>query len=475
MSHILGNSRTPFACVLLAVTSLVVSVPVDAAPIEGREPVIDVADDASPTEPLNPLPIDEGASEMPESLADIQAARAALAQGNIEACHEKLRAAYAKSPNLPPPKLMLARMLLAVGQIGRGRAFLEEEAVAHPNHPDVYLLFGRLALADGHATDAALHFAKAESLPTPKNWNDGQREHHAQACLEGKTQVAERRGDWAEAMKLYQDQVDAHPKDAQLRDRYAMVLFRAGELDRAFEQFDLAYLQDKTMNPPEISMAVMYVRQARYEQADEWFAKAFEKHEDDPAVHFEHSIAMLYQDRTEEAAASAAQAQELGMTSSLLDMHLGLIAMQQGNAAAAERQFQKVLDDSPDNANAMTKLALVLVEQGDDASQSRALKIAEEAGKKSPNSPEVAAVLGWVLYRTGKKEEGENLLRAAATHGSSNPLSLFLLARLLMLEEKSADAQQVAGILREQLDRPGLFVLRPAARKWLESMHRESP
>ena len=470
MSHLTGKFCIPFACVLLAVALLVISVPIHAAPIEGSEPAIDLADDASPTEPLNPLPIDDGASEMPESLADIQAARAALAEGDIEACHEKLRAAYAKSPNLPPPKLMLARMLLAVGQIGRGRAFLEEEAVAHPNHPDVYLLFGRLALADGHATDAALHFSKAESLPTPKNWNDGQREHHAQACLEGKTQVAERRGDWSEAMKLYQEQVEANSRDAQLRDRYAMVLFRAGELDRAFEQFDLAFLQDKTMNPPEISMAVMNVRQAKYEQADEWFAKAFDKHDDDPAVHFEHSIAMLYQDRTEEAAASVAKAQELGMKSSLLDMHLGLIAMQQGNGAAAERQFQKVLEDSPDNANAMIKLALVLVEQGDDASQSRALEIAEKAGEKSPGSPEVAAVLGWTLYRTGKKEEGENLLRAAAAHSSSNPVALFLLARLLTLEEKSKDAEEVAGVLREQLDRPGLFVLRPAARKWLANI-----
>ena len=433
-----------------------------AAPIEetGRADVEGLSD------------ADDGAivPDAPEGLAEINAARAALAEGDIESCRNKLRAAYAKSPNLPPPKLMLARLMLGAGQIRLGRQLLEEVAQSHPNHPDLYLLFGKLALADGHATDAALHFEKALSLAIPTNWNDGQRAFLKRACLEGQTSVAERRGDWDEAADLYQQQIEARPKDANLRDRFAMVLFQAGEDDRAFEQFDLSFLQDASMNPPEISMAVMEVRTGDYRKADQWFAKAVEKHSDNPAVHFEHSIAMLFQDRTQAAAASAARVAELGMNSPLLTMHRGLIAMQQADSAAAEKYFTQLLDSSPKNFGAMAKLALVMVEQDDSGKQNKAVELAEAAAKLNDNSTEVAAVLGWIYYRTGQKKKGRTLLQAAAAHPANDPLPLFLYARVLYMEEATSDAEQAAKLLRQRLEQPGMFPLRPAAKKWLASV-----
>ena len=158
------------------------------------------------------------------------------------------------------------------------------------------------------------------------------------------------------------------------------------------------------------------------------------------------------------------------MSSPLLETHLGLIALQQGDGAAVEKHFAKVLQDNPDNAGVTTKLALILVERGDEASQKRAVALAEQAGKTYPASPEVGAVLGWVYYRTGRQAEGGNLLRAAAAQGNSNPLALFLLARMLVLEEETEDVRPVAKVLSQRLEQPGLFVFRPAARKWLESL-----
>ena len=409
----------------------------------------------------------EAPQELPEGLKEIQQAHRALVAGDLDTCREQLRVAYAKSPNLPPPKLMLARLVLDTGQIRFARQLLEEVAVAQPKHPEVYLLFGRLALADGHTTDAALHFQHALSLGEPKNWNDGQRAYLQHACRQGKTKVAEQRGDWDAAAKLYQAQIEARPKNAQLRDRFAMALFRAGELDRAFEQFDLAQLQDESMNPPEVSMAVMFVRQHDYANADEWFAKALAKHAQKPAVHFEHSIAMLFQDRTAEAAASANKAAELGMVSELLDMHLGLIALQSGDGAAAEKRFTEVLQQSPDNAAAATKLALLLAERSDEADRNRAVEIATQVAQAHPNSPEAVAVIGWANYRNGRKDDGETLLRAAAAQPGNDPLPLFLYARMLYAEQRTQEAEQAAKLLQQRIDQPGLFVFRPAARKWL--------
>ena len=446
---------------LLAAPFFVTAAPIDEGDLSVDDDLFGAEVEDTSNDPAAPSP------ELPPGFKEIQQARQALVDGNMQLCRDKLRAAYAQSPNLPPPKLMLARMVLASGQVRQGRQLLEEVALSHPNHPELYVMFGRLALADGHATDAALHFRHALSLPEPKNWNDGQRAYLKRACLQGQTSVAEQRGDWAEAAKLYQQQIDTRPKDARLRDRFAMVLFRAGEWDRAFEQFDLSQLQDESMNPPEISMAVMFVREGDYDKADEWFAKALAKHADKPAVHFEHSIAMLYQDRTEEAAASAAKAGEMGMKSELLDMHLGLIALQSGDSLAAEKHFEEVLLKLPDNAGALTKLALLLAERSDAGDQQRAVELAEKAGRAHPNSPEAAAVLGWAYYRTGRKADAEKLLRAAAAQPGSDPLPLFLYARMQFAEQHADETAEAARLLAQRIEQPGLFVFRPAARKWL--------
>lgn len=341
---------------------------------------------------------------------------------------------------------------------------MREERVA------VYLLFGSLALADGHTTDAALHFEKALAVEVPSNWNEAQRKYLQQACLEGKTAVALRRGDWKAAAALFQQQVDAHPKNAQLRDQYATALFRAGELERAFEQFDLAFLQDKTMNRPEISMAVMYIRATNYDMAEKWFQQARREHPEEPSVYFEHSIGLLYQDRAEEAAKSAAKAAELGMDSPLLSMHRGLVALQQGDSEAAQTFFEQVLAASPGHVGAMTKLALLLVESKDPADRERAVEFAEAAARMRPNVPEAAAVLGWVYFRVGEGEKAHRLLRAAAGHTSADPLALFLYARLLFLEQQLEEGRKVAELLSRRIEQPGLVPLRPVIRKWLRTV-----
>jgi len=115
----------------------------------------------------------------------------------------------------------------------------------------------------------------------------------------------------------------------------------------------------------------------------------------------------------------------------------------------------------------MAHLALVLIEQKDEAKRARAAELAEAAFELRPNSPEAAAVLGWVNYRTGKAEAGERLLSAAA-QSSADPLPLFLYGRLLVLEDRQEALQQAAEQLRRRLARPGLFALRPAARRWLD-------
>lgn len=421
----------------------------------------DVTSDKVDAPPL--IGADEGVVELTE-------AQRAFKAGDLKLCQEKLRLAYANNPHMAPPKLLLANLYVANGQVGVGRRLLEEVAIAHPTRPEVYLLFGRLALYDGHVTDAALNFEKALALPMPSNWKDEQREYVQRTCLEGRTAIAQRRRDWKGAAELLQQQVEADPKNTALRDRYAMTLFRGGELDRAFEQFDVAHLQDNKMNPPEVSMAVMHVQKGEYDKADKWFAKALASHGEDGQVHFERSIALLYADRTEEADKHAAKAAELGLDAPLLSIHRGHIAVQKGDWAEAEKFFRTALKDSPDNPATMAKLALALVEQNDAAKKQEAVKLADAAAEQGNNTVEAVAALGWVYYRTGDKEKAAPLLEAAGKHPAADPTALFFYARWLVEAKESEKAQQVAQLLSERIEEPGLFALRPGVRKWLPTV-----
>jgi hypothetical protein len=83
--------------------------------------------------------------------------------------------------------------------------------------------------------------------------------------------------------------------------------------------------------------------------------------------------------------------------------------------------------------------------------------------------------LGWVYVRLKQLDKAEPLLGSAAAQPPGDPLALFFFARLLLLQEKTKEAQQVAQVLRARLDQPGLFPLRPGVRKWLEKLPKATP
>ena len=69
---------------------------------------------------------------------------------------------------------------------------------------------------------------------------------------------------------------------------------------------------------------------------------------------------------------------------------LGLAARERKDFAAAEHVFQALAQESPGDAWVRNQLALVLVEQPDDATRRRALELAELSVRQDPNAVERA-------------------------------------------------------------------------------------
>lgn len=434
-------------------------------PLEGLDAEKPPADGEQPPDADSP-------DEAQPAGAHLNAAREAFRKGEIEQSLAQLRAAAAAAPSLAPPKLMLASLHLTAAERAAGRQLLEEAAVEDPYHPEVYLLFGNLALMENRLTDANLHFEKAIDLNIPPGWSPEQRRQLQISVYTGQAEVAERRRDWSRAQEVLGKWARLQPGDGLLRDRWATALFRADLTEKAFEQFDISFRQDQRMNPPEASMGVMHVAGGNYRQANHWFARALAAYGDDPRVHYEWSLALLHQDRAEEAEQHASKAVAMGMDNARLDLQRGMIARQLEDYEAAERQFSKVLEKSPNNVEALHQLAIVLADKGDTAQQRRALEMAEAVAKQNPDSPRALTTLGWVYHRIGQHDRAERALRMAIARPNVRAETLYYLGQVLTHQGQAADARQVALRLEEHISEPSLFVLRPAARQWLAQVLR---
>ena len=277
------------ALLLFVVVAPVWSAPFDEAFPDARvETSDDDAEDDADSIPPKELARDENSAEVAadelRSIDQYQTAREASAAGDLQRCEQALRTLYAQRPNLPPHKLMLVRMLIEERQLRAARTVLENAAGAHLDHPELYLLFAKLAVADGRFTDAGLHLKEARALPQPKNWTPEQIRRFDLQCLAGETLVAEQHRDWDKAIGLYQRSIDADPQNAALRLRSAIALYRAGQLEAAYEQFDVAYRHDAEFHPPELALALLLVRDEKYRPAEAWFQKAIERYPREPRV-----------------------------------------------------------------------------------------------------------------------------------------------------------------------------------------------
>jgi len=92
---------------------------------------------------------------------------------------------------------------------------------------------------------------------------------------------------------------------------------------------------------------------------------------------------------------------------------LGDVEATRGDTTVAIEHFRKLLETNPKNPEALNNLAYLLLAQ--DSNLDEALKYAQKAAELSPESPDFADTLGWVLYRKGLYDASIQHLRRAVS------------------------------------------------------------
>ena len=190
--------------------------------------------------------------------AGVTRAITAFKQRDFEEARQQLEAVCQADPQLPPARLLLARMFYAANQPQQARVELERVSRDDPSDPGPKLLNGEEALAAGRFSNAELAFRRANELAAQLK-NDHRKQNVFARTRQGFATIAEAREDWAEATKLLEEMADADPENMRTSIRLARAKFKKGDQDGALKLLQQLWEADKeSIVRPEITAALLF-------------------------------------------------------------------------------------------------------------------------------------------------------------------------------------------------------------------------
>ena len=398
---------------------------------------------------------------------DLKPALLKVREGKADEALALIEEQARKHPEWPPPHLILARLLFAADQAVPARRVLEKACALSPNHPEMYLTFGSLALSDGRFSDAQLNFEKVQALVGSGTWDENRTKLFRREAAAGLAAVAETREDWTAAQKHLTSLLELDPANGQARQRLGRILFQLGKPDDAHKALTQAVKDAPTLEPATISMARLYSQKGNIDKAREWFDYASKLEPSSARVRLARGGWLLEQGRAADARSQIEEALKLDPASKDALRLKALISWHLRDLPAAEAILEPIHNEAPADLGISNLLALALVEQDDPAKQSRGLQLAEVNARQSPKSSEALATLGWAHFRAGHLDQAEKMLRTAVTGVRTTPDIAYYFARILAARGQTQDARK---LLETSINVSSTFAHRDEAKELLKSL-----
>jgi tetratricopeptide (TPR) repeat protein len=398
---------------------------------------------------------------------DLEAAAAKAREGRLSDALSLIKEKAAKHPEWPPAQVILARLLFQINQVVPARRALEQAAIEAPDHPEVYLTFGGLALAEGRVSDARLNFENAQLLLAAGQWDAEKMKALRREVLAGLAAVAEAREDWKTNLARLNAWLELEPKNGPVRQRLGRTLFRLGKTDDAFTALSQAVKDEPTLEPAAVSMGLLFSQKGDQKKAEEWFDYARKVDPKSARVRLAQATWLLNLGRADEARADIDEALTLDPNMKEAQKIRALIAWHLRDLAGAEAILEPLHREAPADPAVANLLALSLVEQDDKSKKERGSQLADVNVLQFPRSPEVLATLGWALYRAGRLDQAEQKLRNAVSGVRTTPDIAYFLARVIADKGQTDDARK---LLQSVTNVPGAFAHRDDAKALLKTL-----
>ena len=218
--------------------------------------------------------------------------------------------------------------------------------------------------------------------------------------------------DWTTAEKVLQDLKSANYGENGVVEFYlAQVAEESGNLDLAIERYR-ALPEGERAWQGQLRIATVMAKQKKVDEARKYL-------NDLPVVTLEQKVqvrqaeAQLLREAGDNAGAFAVLTQALDDHPDDPDLlyDTAMVAEKLDKIDVAEARLKRLIELTPENAQALNALGYTLVDRTPRAAEGYAL--IEKAYKLSPEDPFIQDSMGWALYRMGKLDDAETYLRRA--------------------------------------------------------------
>ncbi|MAK55151.1 MAG: hypothetical protein CML17_04820 [Pusillimonas sp.] len=283
----------------------------------------------------------------------------------------------------------------------------------HPQADDLGLLLVR-RLTEAGRVDQALKQVQAMRETAPENFDllyteaevnaRSERYEQAKALLEEYIAVQMQR---RESIEDKASNAIADASDARLM--LVRIAERQGNLSEAIKQLSL--VDDPSLVfQAQIHKAVLFGRMGQLDEARKVIDSIAAQNDQERTV-VALTLASIYRDagRTDLAVETLEKADQALPDTPEIKYDLGMLYERQGNYDAFEQMMRRIIELSPDDANAYNSLGYTFVEQNRRLDEAQALL--EEALQLEPENPYILDSVGWYFYRTGDYDSALQYLR----------------------------------------------------------------
>lgn len=179
--------------------------------------------------------------------------------------------------------------------------------------------------------------------------DDGSISKYDLRTLYKKSQDSIEKGEYSEAIKLYNILIETLPNDVEIHYLRGILNHKIGEFDEAIKDYDFLIKNEAADAKILNNLGSIYASKKEYKEAKKWFARAIK--EDSRLVEAHNNIAaiLLQTENYKYAIAEYKRVIKLDPRNTEALYNLGLIYMQNGNYVLAKKQWEKVLEFQPED------------------------------------------------------------------------------------------------------------------------------
>lgn len=379
-----------------------------------------------------------------DSIPEVRDGLELLNAGDREGAAVKFAQAYEKRPDLVPAGVAVAIALFNEKKFDQVRFWLEKTVDDCPEDPEAYIVLAEVAQVEGRFLEARMLSMQGLSYASKYTKNAERQKKLAQRGQLVLIAVAERKEKWEDAKTRLDRLVAAAPNEADFETRLGVVLFQMGNMNGALECFNRAIQKGAQLPLPEALLAQLLDQKGKKEEAYKLIIDAARSNPNDFQVMSIAAHLALKWESVSGAKQFADRALKIKPDSTEAKGMCGLIALYEKNFNEAQKYYEEILREKPDDFNGRNGLALALCEQPDPQKLNHALSNAKLNVQANPQSLDALTTFAWVLHKSGQVDDAENILAQVYNTGVISATGAYYLAEIREMRGNKEQAKTLA-------------------------------